>query len=217
MSNQPQFIFGYGSLVEADSRAMTWPAARYASPAIVQGVERGWFDQVPGQGYSPTYLGAVQSPTHTCNGVIFPVTEQELAAYDKRESGYKRDKIDQSKITMLDGSKAAPAGDIWFYGNQNKILASQKYPIVQSYVDVCLNGCLQLEAGYPLAREHKFAESFIRTTTNWSEWWVNDRIYPRRPFIYVPNASAIDELLISVLGIEAFNKVQIEPASWERH
>ena len=33
------------------------------------------------------------------------------------------------------------------------------------------------------------------TTTGWNANWVNDRIYPRRPFIYAPGASAIDKIL----------------------
>lgn len=215
MADQPQYIFGYGSLVESQSRKMTWASAVYASPAIVKDIERGWFDQVGGVSYTTTYLGAVLANGSSCNGVIFPVSKQALDSYDQRETGYKREKIDQSKITMLDGSSGAPKGDIWFYANQHKNLASKEVPIVQSYVDICLNGCLELEAAYPLAKEASFAEMFLRTCTNWSPWWVNDRIYPRRAFIYVPNASTIDGLIVKVLGKEIFSKIEIEPAEWE--
>jgi hypothetical protein len=38
-----------------------------------------------------------------------------------------------------------------------------------------------------------FTQEFIRTTSGWNANWVNDRLYPRRPFIYAPNASAIDK------------------------
>ncbi|HET8670886.1 MAG TPA: hypothetical protein VFM05_09765, partial [Candidatus Saccharimonadales bacterium] len=54
------------------------------------------------------------------------------------------------------------------------------------YVDICLNGCLELEATYPLAKEAGFAATFLKTCSDWSKYWVNDRIYPRRAFIYVP-------------------------------
>jgi len=79
-----------------------------------------------------------------------------------------------------------------------------------------LNGCLELEATYPLAKEAGFAETFLKTCSNWSKYWVNDRIYPRRAFIYVPNASKIDQLIQNVLGEEMFSNIEIEPASWER-
>ena len=216
MSEPNQYIFGYGSLVESQSRAMTSPTALYASPVNVTGIQRGWFDQVGGVSLTTTYLGAVPDQSSNCNGVIFQVTQQQLAAFDSRETGYERKKIEQKNITMLDGSKSAPDGDIWYYANKKKQLASAECPIVQSYVDICLNGCLQIEATYPLAKQAKFAETFITTSTDWSKYWVNDRIYPRRAFIYVPNASTIDNLIVKVLGKELFASIQIEPASWEK-
>jgi gamma-glutamylcyclotransferase (GGCT)/AIG2-like uncharacterized protein YtfP len=215
MANPNQFIFGYGSLVESQSRARTSPSALYAFPANIAGIQRGWFDQVGGVGLSTTYLGAVPDPDSNCNGVIFQVSQQQLEAFDKRESGYDRKRIDQNNVIMLDGSKSAPEGDIWFYASKEKHYVSPEFPIVQSYVDICLNGCLELEATYVQAKEAGFAETFLKTCANWSKYWVNDRIYPRRAFIYVPNASRIDELIKRVLGEEMFSSIQIEPASWE--
>jgi gamma-glutamylcyclotransferase (GGCT)/AIG2-like uncharacterized protein YtfP len=166
MSNSDQFIFGYGSLVESQSRARTSPSALYAFPANVAGIQRGWFDQVGGVSLSTTYLGAVPDSNANCNGVIFRVSQQQLNAFDERETGYKRDRIDQKSVTMLNGTKSAPEGDIWFYANKEKRYASPQFPIVQSYVDICLNGCLELEATYPMAKEAKFAETFLKTCSN---------------------------------------------------
>jgi gamma-glutamylcyclotransferase (GGCT)/AIG2-like uncharacterized protein YtfP len=216
MSNSSQFVFGYGSLVESQSRARTSPSALYAFPANVAGIQRGWFDQVGGVSLSTTYLGAVPDPKSNCNGVIFEVSQQQLDAFDQRETGYDRKRIDQSNITMLNGSGSAPEGDIWFYANREKRFASPGCPIVQSYVDICLNGCLELEATYPSAKEAGFAETFLKTCSDWSKYWVNDRIYPRRAFIYAPNASKIDQLIQKVLGEEVFSGIEIEPASWEQ-
>ena len=216
MSNSDQYIFGYGSLVESQSRARTSPSALYAFPVNVGGIQRGWFDQVGGVSLSTTYLGAVVDANSNCNGVIFQVSQQQLDAFDQRETGYKRDRIDAKNITMLNGTKSAPGGDIWFYANKEKHYASPEFPIVQSYVDICVNGCLELEATYPMAKEAKFAETFLKTCSNWSKYWVNDRIYPRRAFIYAPNASKIDQLIQTVLGQEMFSSIQIEPATWER-
>ena len=215
MSDTQQFIFGYGSFLESRSRVMTSPSALYAFPVNVVGIQRGWFGRVVSPSLSPTYLGAVSDPNFNCNGVIFKVSQQELEAFDNHESGYKRERIDQKNITMLDGSKSAPEGDIWFYAVTEKHFASPEFPIVQSYVDICLNGCLEIEAAYPLAKEAEFAETFLRTSTNWSKYWVNDRIYPRQPFIYLPNASKIDHLIQKALGVETFSNIEIEPASWK--
>jgi gamma-glutamylcyclotransferase (GGCT)/AIG2-like uncharacterized protein YtfP len=215
MSDRQQFIFGYGSLVESQSRAMISPSALDASPVNVGGLQRGWFGRVVGVSLSPTYLAAVSDANSRCNGVIFNVSAQQLEAFDKYEAGYQRERIDQRNINMLDGSRSAPEGDIWFYTNGEKRSASPEFPIVQSYVDICLNGCFEIEAAYPLAREAGFAEEFLKTSTDWSKYWVNDRIYPRRASVYQPNASKIDELIKKVLGEEMFLNIKIEPASWQ--
>ena len=164
MSDTQQFIFGYGSFLESRSRVMTSPSALYASPVNVVGIQRGWFGRVVSASLSPTYLGAISDPNFNCNGVIFKVSQQELEALDNHESGYKRERLDQKNIAMLDGSKSAPEGDIWFYAVTEKRFASPEFPIVQSYVDICLNGCLEIEAAYPLTKEAGFAEMFLRTS-----------------------------------------------------
>lgn len=54
-----------------------------------------------------------------------------------------------------------------------------------------------------------FAKQCIDTTTDWSGFWVNDRIYPRRPFLYQPKAFQIDRLLNEVIP-QFFEKIKIE-------
>jgi hypothetical protein len=211
-TTRPQYIFGYGSLVQRESRTSTVASAVYASPVVVTGIRRGWFDQfgaAESSTWSPTYLGAVADASATCNGVMFPVTPQEFEAYNARETGYQPTRIEPSSITMLDGSSSAPDADIWYYASVNQLTPTDEHPIVQSYVDVCLSGCLDLEAAYPLAKEAGFAEQFVRTTTDWQTPWINDRIYPWRPFVSVPRASTIDGLIRRVLGDELFNEIKL--------
>jgi cation transport regulator ChaC len=209
-SARPQYIFGYGSLVQRQSRMGTSAEAEFASPVIVHGVSRGWFDQTGGPSWNPTYLGAVLEKDSVCNGVIFPVASAEFAAYGEREVGYQLTKIDPSQITMLDGSQTVPEADIWFYGNTEKRFPSSEHPIVQSYVDVCLDGCLEIEGMYPLARQANFAEQFVKITSNWQPPWINDRIYPWRPSVCVPRASQIDALIQKVLGKDLFAKITLK-------
>jgi hypothetical protein len=101
MSTSNQFIFGYGSLVESQSRARTSPSALYAFPATVAGIQRGWFDQVGAVSLSTTYLGAVPDPSANCNGVIFQVSQPQLNAFDQRETGYNRERIDQKNMGII--------------------------------------------------------------------------------------------------------------------
>jgi hypothetical protein len=205
-----QYIFGYGSLIERESRMRTWPSAEFASPAVVKGIARGWFDQTDVPSWSPTYLGGVTEAGAECNGVVFPVTSAELESFSRRETGYRPTKIDPSQVTMLDGGSSLPDVDIWFFANTGKRFASVEHPIVQSYVDVCLNGCLEIEAMYPPAKKANFAEHFIRTTDNWGPPWINDRIYPWRPFVHIPRAAAIDALLKRVLGENMFAHITLK-------
>lgn len=221
MKKQNNYLFGYGSLIEDESRERTTPTARYAWPVEVQHIRRGWWARGAPSGMTTTYLGALKKADAWCNGVIYSVTEEELRATDARETaGYERCEIEFDDITMLDGRSKAPLGNYWVYISKldsstlKDNLASPQFPIVQSYVDICINGCLEIEGKYPMAEG--FTAKFIETTQNWSEYWVNDRIYPRRPFIYRPTASQIDRALEqSEPTADLFYEVELEPATWE--
>ncbi|MGN9789521.1 gamma-glutamylcyclotransferase family protein [Streptomyces sp. OZ13] len=203
------YIFGYGSLVQRESRTSTWRNAEEAVPAVVRGIGRGWYDRVDTASWSPTYLGAVPKEGATCNGVIFPVAPEELRAFARRESGYRITRIPSRDISMLDGSKSPPVGTVWYFANVAQRFPSERFPIVQSYVDVCLDGCLENEDRYPEAREARFAAEFIRTTSDWQTPWFNDRIHPWRPFVYVPRADAIDTLIRDELGEDLFGRITL--------
>ena len=194
------YVFGYGSLLERASRTRTNPDAIGAWPARVQGYQRGWFHQFADNvGSSCTYLGAVKAKGKTVNGVVYRVADFEST--QQRETGYTATPLKADEITMLDGGKPLELGKgekvYIFVSNKDSISKTMEptsaFPMVQSYVDLCINGCLELESIYRPAKG--FTQEFIRTTTGWIKDWVNDRIYPRRPFIYVPNASAIDKAL----------------------
>lgn len=204
-----KYIFGYGSLIQIESRMRTVPSAFAAAPAMVKGITRGWYYQAASASLNPTYLGAADAQNATTNGVIYGVTDAEFEATKLREADYDPKMVDRSGITMLDGSAAPPDGEIWYFACKTKQPANAAHPIVQSYVDICVDGCLEIEAMYPLAKKAGFAGQFIRTCTDWKTPWINDRLYPWRPFIHVPRASQIDALLRKELGDELFNKITL--------
>src|ERR1700710_1828028 len=86
---------------------------------------------------------------------------------------------------MLDGRPDRLIGLVWAYINvipPNKIaenLPTAEFPMGQSYVDICIHGCLEVEGKYPTAAG--FTQDFIATTDEWSKFWVNDRLYPVGP------------------------------------
>jgi hypothetical protein len=194
------YVFGYGSLLERASRTRTNPDAIGAWPARVTGYQRGWFHQFADNvGSTCTYLGAIEAKGKPVNGVIYKVADFESTK--ARETGYTAIPLKPEEITMLDGGgpwATGPDAKVYiFVSNKDSISKTKaptpQFPMVQSYVDICINGCLEIEALYRTVKG--FAQEFIRTTTGWNANWVNDRIYPRRPFIYAPNASAIDKAL----------------------
>lgn len=221
-ASKPQnYIFGYGSLIDDESRERTTAAARYAFPVVVKDIARGWWARGAPSGLTTTFLGAIDRKGASCNGVIYPVTPEEIDETDHRETaGYKRVKVEPEDITMLDGRKAPPDGDVWVYLNQippEKLadnLPSPSFPMVQSYVDICVAGCIEVEHRYPTAAG--FTEQFLAATRDWSRFWVNDRSQPRRAFAAQPAAGDIDTALLSCSATaELFYEVELEPASWE--
>ncbi|MFI9047418.1 hypothetical protein [Streptomyces sp. NPDC053427] len=144
--------------------------------------------------------------------MIFQVTQGELKAFADRERGYELIRIPPGGITMLDGRSAPPPGNFWYFGSVSRRYVSQEFPIVQSYVDVCVSGCLAIEDEFPASRTAKFAQNFFSTTTDWKTPWINDRIYPWRPFVHVPQANKIDTLIRDQLGEKIFRSISLPGA-----
>jgi len=208
-SGQAQYIIGYGSLMQDESRKRTSPQAGPAHPVEVTGYRRGWLARGDSIGLSTTYLGVLPDPQGSLNAVIYSVETGELAATDRREAAYCRKSVPLASIKTLEkGPFELGEGQAWIYVNRPESIAtpSAKYPIVQSYVDVFVSGCLEQEQRFELKG---FARECLATTRNWSEHWVNDRVYPRRPIVFQPRARQIDSLLSEQLP-EYFSRIRIE-------
>ena len=206
-----QYIVGYGSLMQDESRKRTSPNAGPARPVEVTGFRRGWFARGRGPGFGTTFLGVVRERDARLNAVIYGVDAAELAATDRREASYCRVLLAAAEVLALDADDRAPAAaQIWIYASPPGAAAapSRDYPIVQSYVDIFVSGCLEQEERFALAG---FARRCLATTAGWSANWVNDRIYPRRPFVFQPRARQIDELLSQELPRQ-FARIRLEGA-----
>jgi hypothetical protein len=100
------------------------------------------------------------------NGVIIgPLSIEQIAEIDKREVDYSREKMREDQIVEF-GIK----GNIWVYTPQKECIRypTVEVPILQSYVDVIIKGCLERGG-------KEFAKDFIRTTYGWENIWINDR------------------------------------------
>ena len=213
-SSRSQYIIGYGSLMQDESRKRTSPQAGPAYPVEIKGYRRGWFARGTTVGLGATYLGIWPDQESHLNAVIYQVDQTELATTDKRESFYCRTSVETSDIRTLANEFVPDAnGQAWIYVSmpQNAATPNSRYPIVQSYVDIFVAGCLEQEQRFGLG---DFSQECLSTTTDWSEHWVNDRIYPRRPFIYQPKARQIDTLLSKQLH-QYFSRIKIESSADE--
>ena len=208
-SSRSQYIIGYGSLMQDESRKRTSPQAGPAYPVEIKGYRRGWFARAEAVGFSTTYLGILPDRESYLNAVIYQVDSTELIATDKREISYCRTSVAIADIKPLEKEfSPAPDAQTWIYVSRPQSVAApnSRYPIAQSYVDIFVSGCLEQEQRFGLA---EFSQQCLATTADWSEHWVNDRIYPRRPFIFQPRARQIDILLSNQLR-QYFSHIRIE-------
>ncbi|MEB3191878.1 MAG: gamma-glutamylcyclotransferase family protein [Snowella sp.] len=208
---QKQYIVGYGSLMEDESRHRTAPQSGEAYPILLKGYRRGWFIAGPKIGFGASFLGVQPDSNQKINAVIYEVLDPtEVAATDRREGSYCRALVPLNSLKLLKSDLPQPDGQIWIYTlnpSQSKVTPpSPQFPIVQSYVDIFLSGCLEQAERFNLP---DFPQQCIETTTGWSSDWVNDRLYPRRPFLYQPKAGQIDRLLEQLLP-QYFRQIKIE-------
>ncbi|PHQ79208.1 MAG: hypothetical protein COB66_07345 [Coxiella sp. (in: Bacteria)] len=209
--HKPQLIIGYGSLMQEASKKRSDPDVSANYPVLVRGFKRGWFLYACNDrpGFSTTYLGVTPNPDAHINAVVYKLNgAKTIQAYDAREKGYCRVRVKPSDIKFLALlPKNMQNGQIWIYNSQQGLIKTptKNCPIVQSYVDIFLSGCLELQKKYTLPG---FAKQCITTTSDWSSHWVNDRLYPRRPFIYQPEAGKIDTLIHDNLPVQ-FKHIKI--------
>ena len=94
-------VFGYGSLIHPDSanRTLRRPEPPHDfQPATLRGYQRAWrlhvrrhfADAPPDRQTDCVVLDIVPRPGMTMNGVLIPVTTDELARLDQREAHYDR-------------------------------------------------------------------------------------------------------------------------------
>ena len=162
------YIFGYGSLINSDSRRITGIAGD-SIPVRVRGLQRYW---VSFTGVDMRAVGVRSEAESQCNGVLFDVPASELDKFDLRERGYVRKALDHQHIEYLDVQESLLDHPVWVYTYPDCPHESQFSPISQSYLDVIMLGCLEVG-------EH-FAREFLQHTNLWQDWH-DDRLNPRYP------------------------------------
>jgi len=143
------WVFGYGSLVSPESMANTiGRPVRTWAVAHLDGYGRRWnygslhlrgdwhhegLDVVSGLVVS---LGLEASATESCNGVIVPVTDDELAALDWRERDYERTDI-TDRVRREDDVTTT---SVWTY--------VPRPSAIERYLDARDRGCAGIRESY---------------------------------------------------------------------
>lgn len=229
MSEYISYFFGYGSLMNIDELAKCLLTTKEnilqrVSFVKVKGLRRGWLNQCSvsktnnGLQLTPTYLCCYSEPKGCINGIIIPVTQREQDLIHQREKAacYKISYLSHKQIFCYhckqNHSKDDFKNDLPIYFYSCDLIQSSKpnryHPIVQSYVDLCLNGTIYIDT---LNNDDKygFSQEFIRTTDFWiGQYWINDRIYKYRPSIFLTNAELINSLLVNNLPESVISTIQ---------
>lgn len=181
------YIFGYGSLMNSASRELTGQTSP-AIPATAHGFKRYWGKVDDSYILSPLVVDKGQG---LVNGVLLEVDESGLQEFDIRERGYHRTLI---QIQELDVELSLSANDkVWVYIKDNPEPPCSQSPIMQTYVDTVLAGCLEIS--------EQFAKQFVEHTIGWHFPLENDRHQPKYgnlAGVSPDHHSAIDALVASV-------------------
>ncbi len=159
------YIFGYGSLINSASRRLTGQTGR-AIPASATGLVR-YFGKID-DSYILSPL-VVHQGDGQINGVLLEIDEVALAEFDRRERGYQRIALTADRIHTQEHFD--PEKPIWIYVTEQHQPPCSQSPIVQTYVDTVLSGCLEFSEA--------FARQFVEQTLGWQHPLDNDRHAPK--------------------------------------
>jgi hypothetical protein len=99
------------------------------------------------------------------------VDDDSLALFDIREGGYDRVQIPWDHVSSYSEQPLPTDGNLWIYvSSETNLTPLAERPIMMSYVDVILNGCLDFS--------EEFAQQFIAQTDQWQNL-VDDRANPK--------------------------------------
>lgn len=190
MNEHTIVYFGYGSLVNRDTRPPDEPAAR----ARLRGWHRIWEHRVSASAsrqpscslsIAPDWIrtevdvpagcepGLHDGTSRGIDGVVVPLPIEALAVLDAREEGYERLTLPATEFDL-------PAGldveEIHVYRSllENRVSATDEHPILQTYVDCCMAGFLNVYGECGL-------DNFLHATRGWGGQIENDRTQPRYP------------------------------------
>lgn len=170
-------FFGYGSLVNLATHEYAAP-----TPATLNGWRRVW--RVTNL-RKAAFLSVERCDRSQIKGIIAQVHGGDWEALDAREAAYQRHDISEQTGQPTALYQVAP---------QNIVASAKTQPILLSYLDVVVQGYLQIfgEAGVP---------HFFDTTSDWQPI-LNDRSdpqYPRHQVLSKAEQALVDHHLATMV------------------
>ncbi len=157
------FFFGYGSLVNLATHDFT-----DAHPASIRGWRRAWRYTTLRE---VAFLTAVPDPDAEIDGMIAHVPGDDWAALDEREWAYDRHPVTNHVSHPVTRPLSVA---IYAVAPENQHMPDAPHPILMSYLDVVVQGYLQVFGEPGAAR-------FFDTTEGWSSPVLDDRANPHYP------------------------------------
>ncbi|MFC4891848.1 gamma-glutamylcyclotransferase family protein [Pseudofrancisella aestuarii] len=186
------FIVGYGSLINSKSRQKTDPNAKKIYPIMIKNYERLWGKR--SNKYKITYLVVIPKLDSNFNAVYYSAKPEDISKTDEREKKYCRYKLKSKDIEQI-GNITLKEGDYWIYAKKESDIKkpNKEYPIKQSYIDIFIDGCKEVEKNFYLP---DFAELCVKTTKGWDKKnEKDDRDDPTRPLNINTSERKIDTLV----------------------
>ena len=114
----PQYIVGYGSLINEQSKKRTDETAQDNFPVLLKGYKRTWGIYGDFPGVNATFLIVLEDPSSSFNGVIYKlINPNKIQEYDKRESIYCRQAVSSDKLKQYAGILPNQK-QIWIYSSR---------------------------------------------------------------------------------------------------
>jgi hypothetical protein len=160
----PPHVFGYGSLVNRATHAMT-----PAYPARLTGWRRVWV-------HTPVrpvaFLSVERAAGVTIEGLVAAVEGADWTALDAREQAYQRLPLEPATV-----EHAGPAGvvpEVYAVPRARAAAPNRLHPVLLSYLDTVVQGFIREFGPAGAAR-------FFDTTAGWEAPILDDRAAPRYP------------------------------------
>ncbi|MEM6408431.1 MAG: gamma-glutamylcyclotransferase family protein [Pseudomonadota bacterium] len=175
------YFFGYGSLVNTRTHDYPDPI-----PTKLHGWRRVWKHT---EMRDVAYLSVERAQDCAIEGLVARVPGDDWAALDEREYAYWREPVPSHTLSFT--RSVAASVQIYQTRTGQNAAPSVKHPIILSYLDVVVQGFLNVFGEDGVAR-------FFETTAGWEAPILNDRaapFYPRHQQLSALETGLVDHHL----------------------